>query len=88
METKEQVKHTPYRILNSKEVWAERQMVAKAFTVDGAESIVHEHNCYGELLEALREIRNEMSESGNTWEKSGKIALWKANEAIAKAEGR
>lgn len=41
-----------------------------------------------ELLEALREIRNEMSESGNTWEKSGKIALWKANEAIAKAEGR
>ena len=41
-----------------------------------------------DLLEALREIRNEMSESGNTWEKSGKIALWKANEAIAKAEGR
>ena len=87
-ETTEQVKGAPYRILNRKEIWEERRMIAKALTSQGAESIVHEHNCYGELLEALRAIVHEINETGNTWERSGRIVACKAQQAIAKAEGR
>ena len=83
METAEQVKGAPYRILNRKEIWEERRMIAKALTSQGAESIAHEHNCYDGLLEALNHAENEMLRL-----KASIAQLAPIRAAIAKAEGR